>query len=179
MCNRLEVEYNARVAEARAAEPSRVAPVVESPEFDPTPQRVVEAMLGVAAPAKGEVLYDLGCGDGRVLTAAVQEFGCKAVGIEIDPRIAEIARENVEKLELKGIRIVEGDVRKFKLTEADVIFIYQLPELVAELTDAMVESPRVVVSYNHPLPGVSNEEYEVDGEHKFYVWRRPLSAAWW
>jgi len=136
-------------------------------------------MVAVAAPAKNEVLYDLGCGDGRVLIEAVQEFGCKAVGIEIDPRIAEIARENVEKLELTDIRIVEGDARTFEMAKADVVFIYQLPELVAELTDAMLKSTRMVVSFSHPIPGVPNEEYEVDGEYKFYVWRRPVLAAWW
>jgi len=169
MCNRLEAEYNARLAEE-----------AKPPEFDPTPQRIVEAMVAVAAPAKGEVVYDLGCGDGRVLVEAASKFGCKAVGIEIDPRIVEIARKKISKQKLtKRIQLIEGDIREFEMDKADVVFIYQLPELVAEVKDEMLKARRMVVSYSHPIPGVRNEEYKVDGADPFYVWRRPVAATWW
>src|SRR5687768_2232337 len=66
--------------------------------YVPTPQPVVEKMLEMAEVKKGDVVYDLGCGDGRIVVTAAKKFGAKGIGIDIDPeRIAE-SKENVRKI---------------------------------------------------------------------------------
>ena len=65
--------------------------------FDPTPQEVVERMLALAEVKPGDVLYDLGAGDGRIVIAAAKKYGVKAVGFEIDPGLVKLARENVRR----------------------------------------------------------------------------------
>ncbi|HEX2931598.1 MAG TPA: class I SAM-dependent methyltransferase, partial [Candidatus Binatia bacterium] len=79
--------------------PGQLAP------FDPTPQDVVERMLTLAAVKKGDVIYDLGAGDGRILITAARKYGVRGVGYEIDSGLAKLARENVRK---QGVeRLVE------------------------------------------------------------------------
>src|SRR5690349_14064675 len=65
--------------------------------FVPTPQEVVDKMLDLAEIKKGEVLYDLGCGDGRIVVTAAKKFGVKAIGFDVDPQRIKEARENVER----------------------------------------------------------------------------------
>jgi uncharacterized protein (TIGR03000 family) len=104
--------------------------------YVPTPQPVVEAMLRLAAVGKDDVVYDLGCGDGRIVIAAVNEFGAKrGVGVDIDPRrIAEsqvnARRGNVEnKVEFR-----QADVLKIQdLSEATVVTLYMGEELNLQL----------------------------------------------
>ncbi|HYY24868.1 MAG TPA: hypothetical protein VE689_05195, partial [Candidatus Udaeobacter sp.] len=62
--------------------------------FDPTPQEVVDRMLALAAVKEGDVVYDLGSGDGRIVITAAKKYGVKAVGFEIDPGLVKLAREN-------------------------------------------------------------------------------------
>src|SRR3954471_7159783 len=65
--------------------------------FVPTPQEVVDRMLELAELKKGDVLYDLGCGDGRIVVTAAKKYGVKAIGFDVDPRRIRESRENVEK----------------------------------------------------------------------------------
>src|SRR5215813_14505471 len=84
----------AAVAQAQAAQPTRSPDVI----FVPTPQSVVEAMLKMAAVKAGDVVYDLGSGDGRIPITAVQKFGAaRAIGIDIDPQRIKEANENAQK----------------------------------------------------------------------------------
>ena len=64
--------------------------------FVPTPQEVVEKMLEVAGVKKDDVVYDLGCGDGRIVVTAAKKYGCKAVGFDIDPQRVKESLENVK-----------------------------------------------------------------------------------
>jgi len=82
-----------------------------SVSFLPTPQAVVDGMFDLAGVHPGDVLYDLGAGDGRILIAAATRFGIRAVGIEINPRMVEIARANVRRAGVeKLVEIRQGDV---------------------------------------------------------------------
>src|SRR4051794_12546410 len=65
--------------------------------FVPTPQEVVDKMLEVAEVKEGDLVYDLGCGDGRVVVTAARKYGCKAVGFDVDPRRIKESMENVKK----------------------------------------------------------------------------------
>src|SRR5260221_6270245 len=83
----------------------RLAPYV------PSPQEVIDRMLEIAHVKPFETVLDVGCGDGRVLVTAVQKFRAKAIGIEIDPRIAAQASEMIMKLGLQNrARVVRADV---------------------------------------------------------------------
>ena len=77
----------------KEAEPKRKPDVV----YVPTPQAVVEKMLEMADVKKTDVLYDLGCGDGRIPVTAAKKFGCKAFGFDIDPQRVKESRENIKK----------------------------------------------------------------------------------
>jgi uncharacterized protein (TIGR03000 family) len=101
----------------------------------PTPDDVVEEMMKLGGVKKGDVAYEPGPGDGRVLIAAVKKGAEKAVGIEIDPKKAEEARENVKKAGLdKKITIVEGDALKDRdYSEASIVFLYMGNEFDALL----------------------------------------------
>ena len=65
--------------------------------FVPTPQEVVDKMLELAEVKKDDVVYDLGCGDGRIVVTAAKKYGCKAVGFDIDPQRIKESNENVKK----------------------------------------------------------------------------------
>ena len=96
----------------------------------PTPTVIVAKMLEVARVKKDDLLYDLGCGDGRIVIAAASEFGCRAVGYDIDARKVQQSRENVKRQGVeKLVRIEHKDIFKLDLREATVITLYLLPEM--------------------------------------------------
>ena len=98
--------------------------------FLPTPHAVVEAMLGLAEVRAGDVLYDLGAGDGRIVIAAARRYGARAVGIELDPRKVAEARANVARAGLAGrVEIRHGDVFDADLREASVVTVFLFPEI--------------------------------------------------
>lgn len=110
--------------------------------YVPTPSEVVDAMLGLAALKPGDVLYDLGCGDGRIVIAAAKKYGVKATGIDIDPvRIGE-SNQNAAEAGLTGkVRFIQGDIFQADFKDATVVTMYLLtsvnlrlrPKLLAEL----------------------------------------------
>lgn len=120
-----------QLAQAQAGQRATRAPDVI---FVPTPHEVVDDMLRLSGVRKGDVLYDLGSGDGRIPIAAAKTYGIRAVGIDIDPdRIAE-ARENAKKAGVA--RLVDfrlGDLFKSDFREATVVTLYLLPELNVKL----------------------------------------------
>jgi SAM-dependent methyltransferase len=110
--------------------------------YVPTPPEVVEAMLGLAGVRAGDVLYDLGCGDGRIVIAAAKRFGIKAAGIDIDPVRIEESEANAAAAGLTGkVRFVKQDIFEADFRDATVVTMYLLnsvnvrlrPKLLAEL----------------------------------------------
>lgn len=95
--------------------------------FVPTTQEAVQAMLKLADVKKTDVVYDLGCGDGRIVIAAAKDFGARGVGIDIDPqRIAE-ANENARKAGVEGrVKFEEGDLFDADIHEATVVTLFLL-----------------------------------------------------
>ncbi len=100
----------------------------------PTPHAVVEAMLDLAEIRPGDVLYDLGAGDGRIVIAAARRYGVRAVGIELDARKVAEARANVARAGLGArVEIRQGDVFDADLGEASVVTLFLFPEINARL----------------------------------------------
>ena len=106
-------------ADSRMRAPGQLAP------FDPTPQEVVERMLALAGVKKGDVVYDLGSGDGRMVITAAKKYGVKAVGFEIDAGLVKLARENIRKQGVeKLVEIRQQDFMTADLSPATVVTLY-------------------------------------------------------
>ena len=152
-------------------------------EFIPTPQDVVDKMLELAKVKKDDLVYDLGCGDGRIVVTAAKRYGCKAVGYDIDPQRVEESLENVEKNNVGHlVRIKQKDIFTLDLSEADVITLYLLPELNVELIPQLekLKPGSRIVSHDFGMEAVqpdkvitvnSNEDKD---EHEIYLWISPL-----
>jgi SAM-dependent methyltransferase len=103
-----------------------------------TPQNVVDAMLGLAGVKPGDTLLDLGSGDGRIVVTAAQRFGVKGTGIEIDPRLIKLARENAQKAGVADkATFREQDLFTTDLSGYSVITIYLLPDVNKKLKPAL------------------------------------------
>jgi SAM-dependent methyltransferase len=102
--------------------------------YVPTPQEVVDEMLKVADVKKGDVLYDLGSGDGRIPIAAAQKFGIRATGIDIDPERIWEAEVNAKKAGVEHlVKFKREDLFKADFSDATVITLYLLPDLNVKL----------------------------------------------
>lgn len=93
--------------------------------YYPTPPETVDEMLRMAKIKKGDVLYDLGSGDGRIPIAAAKQFGIRAVGIEIDPKLVTEAEENARQANVAGlVRFRNEDMFHVDVSEATVVTLY-------------------------------------------------------
>ena len=102
--------------------------------FVPTPQELVEDMLRLADVKKGDVLFDLGSGDGRIAVTAAKKYGVRAVGIDIDPERIREANENARKNGVeKLVQFRQEDLFKADFRSATVVTLYLLPELNVKL----------------------------------------------
>jgi SAM-dependent methyltransferase len=102
--------------------------------YVPTPQEVVDKMLELAKVGKGDVLYDLGSGDGRIPVTAAKRFGIRAVGIDIDPQRILEANENAAKNGVTQlVQFRQEDLFKTNFSEATVVTLYLLPDLNVKL----------------------------------------------
>ncbi|MCS7303489.1 MAG: methyltransferase domain-containing protein [Thermoguttaceae bacterium] len=150
--------------------------------FVPTPQDVVEKMLELAEVTKNDVVYDLGCGDGRIVVTAAKKYGCKAVGIDIDPQRVKESLERVKKYKVEHlVTIKEGDIFQEDITPASVVTLYLLPSLNVKLIPQLkkLKPGSRIVSHSFDMEGVKPDKvvhYEAkDGvTHTIYLWRTPL-----
>jgi SAM-dependent methyltransferase len=124
------------VAAAQSAQPRRLPEV----PYVPTTPEAVKAMLTLAGVANGDVVYDLGCGDGRIVIAAAKSFGARGVGIDINPvRIAE-AKENAKKAGVEElVRFEENDLFDADIHEASVVTLFLLPNVNLRLRPKLLQ----------------------------------------
>jgi hypothetical protein len=152
--------------------------------FVPTPQSVVDKMLELAQVTRDDVVYDLGCGDGRIVVTAAKRFGCRAYGFDIDPQRVRESRENVEKNGVGHLAAIEQrDIFTLDLSPASVVTLYLLPSLNVKLIpqlDKLKPGARIL-SHNFAMRGVTPDKVvhlEADGElsigHTIYLWTTPL-----
>lgn len=151
--------------------------------YIPTPQEMIDEMLGLAALKKGELLYDLGCGDGRIVVTAAKKYGCRAVGFDIDPRRVAESVANVRTNGLTNLaRIEQRDIFTVDLREADVVTVYLLPELNVRLIsqfETMKRGARIV-SHDFDMNGVIPDrvvQIYLPSLHMYktlYLWETPL-----
>jgi SAM-dependent methyltransferase len=146
----------------------------------PTPHHVVDAMLALARVAPGDVVYDLGSGDGRIPIAAARRYGVRAVGVELDARLVERARCNARAAGVAHlVEFRQEDLFATSLHEATVVTLFLFPEAAARLRPKLVAelAPGArVVSHRFGLGGWPPER-EVDaGGHPLLLWTIPQPA---
>jgi precorrin-6B methylase 2 len=150
--------------------------------YVPTPQAVVEQMLEMAAVKPGDVVYDLGCGDGRILVTAAKRYGVKAVGFEIDPKRIEEARENVRRNGVSDlVTIRQESLFDADLSGATVITMYLLPQINFRLKPALAKlKPGTrIVSHAFDMKGAKPKRVEdvrelsIGAAKKVYLWVVP------
>ncbi len=162
-------------AQAPAAPaPNRTPDVI----YVPTPQVVVDAMLKLGEVKTGDVIYDLGSGDGRIPVTAAKTFGIRGVGIDIDPqRIAE-ANANAKQAGVTNLVTFKNqDLFTTDFSEASVVTLYLLPSLNLKLRPKLLAELKPgtrIVSHAFDMGDWQPEQtVELDGGNTIYLWRVP------
>ena len=146
--------------------------------FVPTPMAAVERMVEMAEIKPGDVVYDLGCGDGRIVVAAAVRHGVKAVGVDINPeRVAE-SRERARAAGVESlVEIRQADVFRLDLDDADVVFLYLTPRLNERLMPQLrrLKPGARIVAYEFDMGAakpveVVLEKFDQFGEQRIYKW---------
>jgi SAM-dependent methyltransferase len=149
--------------------------------FVPTPWAVARQMLELAEVRPEDVLYDLGSGDGRIPILAAQEFGSRAIGLDIDEKLCRYAEEKVVEYHLqKQVSFKREDFFKANLSDATVVTLYLLPEVNGHLGPRLASQLRPgarVVALDYEVPAWRAAETRVvksEGniEYTLYLYRR-------
>ena len=145
--------------------------------YVPTRQSVVDAMLKVANVKAGDLLYDLGCGDGRIPVTAARKYGARGFCFDIDPQRIKEANENVAKNNVGNlVTVVHADLFETDLSGASVITLYLLPSLNVKLMPKLMKELKPgtrIVSHAFDMGDWKPEkELDVDGR-KVYYWTIP------
>ena len=173
-----------------AAAPVDLDSQVPDIEYVPTPQNVVDKLLDAAKIQKDDVLYDLGCGDGRIVINAAKRFGIKAIGYDIDPKRVAESKENVKRNKVEHLVTIEQkDIFTVDLSPASVVTLYLLPELNVRLIPQLekLKAGSRIVSHDFDMEGVEPEttwtviardhRTPKNREHYVYLWKTPLKKT--
>jgi SAM-dependent methyltransferase len=153
------------------------APYIQSPH------PIVNLMVETAQIRQEDLVYDLGCGDGRLVIQAAKKYGCRGVGFDNDPqRVSEARTQAVEQGVEDLVRIEIADVFTVDLSEADVVLMYLLPWMIKELIPQFedLKPGSRIVSHDFPIEGMQADkkvEIAVENErsqHIAYLYITPL-----
>jgi hypothetical protein len=175
MSGPLAAEERAPASELRIAQAAQSAAPARTPDviFVPTPQQVVDEMLKVANVKKGDVLYDLGSGDGRIPVTAAKRYGIRAIGIDIDPQRIQEANENARKEGVTDkVTFKNTDLFTTDISEATVVTLYLLPRLNVKLRPklfAELKNGTRIVSHAFDMGDWAPEKHlKVDGRDVYF-----------
>jgi SAM-dependent methyltransferase len=164
-------------------------------EFVPTPHEVVAEMLKMAEVTQDDVVYDLGCGDGRIVIAAAKQYGARGVGVEIDPELIKVCQEKARKAGVTDrVRFLLKDLFETDIREATVVALYLTPELNLQLRPKLFHELKPgtrIVSHDFDMgdwkPDGMREMRNVEfffpddmtrvRDTKFYYWVIPANIA--
>jgi len=163
--------------------------------FVPTPEEVVMEMLNTARVTQNDIVYDLGCGDGRIVITAAKIFGARGLGVDIDPVRIKASNENAQKIGVTDrVRFIERDLFKTDISEATVVFLYLLTELNIKLRPKLFKELKPgtrIVSHEFDMGDWKPDRAEVvrnvkllytpnyptDKDVDFYYWVIPANVA--
>ncbi|MFD2245342.1 SAM-dependent methyltransferase [Pontibacter ruber] len=145
--------------------------------YVPTRQVVVDAMLKLAKVTKDDVVYDLGCGDGRIVITAAKEYGATGTGIDINPERIKEANANAQKANVTDkVKFVEGDLFETDFSKATVVTLYLLPTVNMKLRPILLEQLKPgsrIVSHSFDMGDWKPDQtINVDGS-TIYFWTVP------
>jgi tRNA A58 N-methylase Trm61 len=149
--------------------------------YVPTDQAVVDKMLEMAKVKKDDIVFDLGCGDGRIVCSAAKKYGARGIGIDIDPARIKDSLETMKKMGLtkEQVEIRQGDALKVKdLDRANVITFYMLPEFMEKLEPQVkkLKAGTRLVAHDYPFPNLEPDqvvEFDAGGGDRprfLYLW---------
>ena len=148
-----------------------------------TPYDVIDKMLEVGSIRRGDLVYDLGCGDGRIIVAAAKRYGCRGVGYDINPQRIQESLQNVQKSQVGPlVKIKQGDIFKVDLRPANVLMLYLLPEMNRRLLPQLktLKPGSRIVTHDYGIEGVTPDRSVTmhsleDGvPHYIYLFKTPL-----
>jgi precorrin-6B methylase 2 len=156
--------------------------------YVPTTEAAVKAMLELAGVSKSDVVYDLGCGDGRIVVAAAKVYGARAVGIDINPQRIKEANENAKKAGVENlVRFEENDLFEAKISDATVVTMFLLSNINLKLKPKLLKDlkpgTRLVSNTFDMGDWKAEKEVEVEGDddetflsRRLFLWRVPQPA---
>ena len=145
--------------------------------YVPTPTEVVEAMLNVAKVGKNDVVYDLGCGDGRIVITAAKKYGATGIGVDLNPERIKEANQNAKDNKVTDkVSFYEGNLFDFDFSKANVLTLYLLPSVNLKLKPKILNEMKPgsrVVSYAFDMGDWKpDQQLNVDGR-TVYLWIVP------
>lgn len=162
--------------------------VQDKPNLDvpyvPTPQPIVDEMLRLANVQKDEMVYDLGCGDGRIVITAAQKYGAKGIGVDLDPERIADSNKNAQTANVTDkVKFVQGDLFKMDFKDADVLMMYLLPEVNLRLRPKILNDLKPgtrVVSHAFDMKEWEPDERSNPMGARVYLWIVPakLEGTW-
>lgn len=149
--------------------------------YVPTPPEVVEAMLKLGGVKSSDVVYDLGCGDGRIVVMAAQKFGARAVGVDINPERIKEAEANAKQAGVTNrVEFRQGSFFDADIKDATVVTLYLLSSINLKLRPKLWKELKPgtrIVSHSFDMGDWKPEkEIEVSGR-RIYLWRVPVHAG--
>jgi tRNA A58 N-methylase Trm61 len=145
--------------------------------FLPSPYEVVDALLQLAAVGPGDVVYDLGSGDGRIVIEAAKAYGARGVGIELDPKLVVQATRNAEVAGVSDrVTFKEGDIFEADISEATVVTMFLLSTINDRLKPKLLRELKPgtrIASYRFPIRGWEPDKEIVVSNQEIYVWTVP------
>ncbi|MCE3242215.1 MAG: putative methylase family [Deltaproteobacteria bacterium] len=166
-------EIFAGTAHAQDLESKKIVP------FVPTPQEVVDQMIELGGVKKGDVVYDLGSGDGRIVITAAKK-GARAVGFDVDGDLVKESRENIRKAGLEKLaEIKQQDILTVDLSPATVVTMYLLPDVNLKLKPNLLKQLKPgsrVVSHAFDMGDWKPDKTERVNGRTIYLWTIPAKA---
>lgn len=145
--------------------------------YEPSPEEVVEEMIELAGVTDDDVVFDLGCGDGRIVLAAARKTGCRAIGIDLDPRRIKESRENALREGLAGkVSFYEQNLFDSDLSKATVVMLFLYPDVNLKLRPKLLNELKPgtrVVSHCHAMGEWTADKSARVNWRNIYYWVIP------
>lgn len=149
--------------------------------YVPTPMEVVREMLNMAQVTKDDVVYDLGCGDGRIVVTAAKEYGARGIGVDVDSRRIQESNDNVQKSGVADrVKILQQDIFQLPVQEASVVTLYLLPRLNLQLRPKFFRELRPgtrIVSHDFDMSDWRPDKSSQVSFHRVFFWVVPAQIA--
>jgi SAM-dependent methyltransferase len=162
------------------AAPAQDAPVKKDVPYVPTPQPVVDKMLEMAQVKDGDVVYDLGCGDGRIIVTAAKQHGAKGIGVDIDPERIKECHENAKAAGVEDkVKFIQQDLFTMEFKDANVLAMYLLPSVNVKLRPKILSDMKPgsrVVSHSFDMDDWQPDDVQEVESSTIYYWVVPAKV---